>query len=187
MYTYGHWFSPGNTLEYNHCRHGPICIYADDASSGQTFHGNICENITGTIMKVNGGHQNRVAGNMFLQSSAQPNGLTCRGMGWVCPLNMSLYKSVYACKNTFYDNGMYPNGKWGKVLRAANFQQPPWITLWPWYEGWCNYTSFRGQPCDPDTHGYDCFMQPTGNVIDATAVVTLTRTPTPYTETKTNT
>jgi hypothetical protein len=43
LYTYGHWFSPGNTLEYNHCHGGPICIYADDASSGQTFRGNICQ------------------------------------------------------------------------------------------------------------------------------------------------
>ena len=171
MYSYGHWFSPGNIFEYNHCRHGPICIYADDASSGQTFHGNICENITGTIMKINGGHQNRMEGNMFLQSSAQPNGLTCRGMGWVCPLNMSRYKSVYACKNTFFDDGDYPFGRWGKVLLNAHFQQAPWITHWPWYKGWCNYTHFQGQACDPDNKGYDCFMQPTGNVINSTAVV----------------
>ena len=57
------------------------------------------------------------------------------------------------------------------MLRAANFDQPPWITLWPWYKGWCNYTSFRGQDCDPDKKGYDCFMQPTMNNITATAVV----------------
>ena len=171
MYSYGHWFSPGNFFEYNHCRHGPICIYADDASSGQTFHGNICENITGTIMKVNGGHHNKIVGNMFLQSSAIPNGLTCRGMGWVCPLNMSLYKSVYACKNVFFNDGDYPFGRWGDVLHSAHFQQAPWITHWPWYKDWCHYTSYEGQPCDPDNKGYDCFMQPTGNVINQTAVV----------------
>jgi hypothetical protein len=170
MYVYGHWFSPGNLFEYNHCHSGPICMYADDASSGQTFRGNICQNVTGTVMKINGGHNNLVEGNMFLESN-QPNGLTGRGMGWKCPLDMSVTKSVYACSNVFHNNGDYPNGAWGNVLRAANFDQPPWITLWPWYKGWCNYTSYLGQDCDPAKKGYDCFMMPTGNRIAATAIV----------------
>eukprot|EP00929_Paragymnodinium_shiwhaense_P091047 TRINITY_DN5109_c0_g2_i1.p1 TRINITY_DN5109_c0_g2~~TRINITY_DN5109_c0_g2_i1.p1 ORF type:complete len:372 (+),score=30.92 TRINITY_DN5109_c0_g2_i1:577-1692(+) len=170
MYTYGHWFSPGNTLEYNHCNKGPICIYADDASSGQTFRGNICENITGDVMKINGGHQNKVEGNLFLQSNT-PNGLTCRGMGWVCPVDLTIKKSVYACGNVMEDSGEWPHGSWGDVLREANFQQAPWITHWPWYKNWCKYKSYRGQNCDPDSKGYDCFMQPTGNTITATAVV----------------
>jgi hypothetical protein len=67
--------------------------------------------------------------------------------------------------------GIYPNRRWGEVLRATKFHQPPWITHWPWYEEWCNYTSFRGQDCDPDGTGYDCFMQPKMNNITATAVV----------------
>ena len=170
MYAYGHWFSPGNTFEYNHCHSGPICMYADDASSGQTFRGNICQNITGDVMKINGGHANRIEGNMLLQST-RPNGLTGRGMGWKCPLDLTQYKSVYACKNVFHDNGEYPNGKWGEILRNANFESPPWSTHWPWSRGWCNYTSFNGQECDPDGKGYDCFMMPTMNTITSTAIV----------------
>eukprot|EP00666_Eupelagonemidae_sp_cell4sb_P011920 gene11920-2560_t len=73
-------------------------------------------------------------------------------MGWKCPTEIApSYNQVYACRNVFNnDAGVYPSGHWGKVLRAAKFDQPPWITLWPWYKGWCNYTSFRGQDCDPD-------------------------------------
>jgi hypothetical protein len=60
MKTYGHWFSPGNP------NGGRICIYTNDASSGQTFRENICQNVSSDVMKVNGGQANTIEGNMFL-------------------------------------------------------------------------------------------------------------------------
>eukprot|EP01062_Namystynia_karyoxenos_P049389 TRINITY_DN3781_c2_g1_i1.p1 TRINITY_DN3781_c2_g1~~TRINITY_DN3781_c2_g1_i1.p1 ORF type:complete len:511 (+),score=162.61 TRINITY_DN3781_c2_g1_i1:101-1534(+) len=174
MYTYGHWFSPGNLLEFNHCRNGKICMYLDDASSGQTFNGNICENVTGTIMKVNGGHANTITGSMLL-ASGNPGGLTCRGLGWTCPVPVNSTVD-YSCANMFAPNGT--DGRWGKILRGVNYDQPPWVTYWPWYKGWCDYTSFRGKSCDPDHKGYDCFAEPTMNNISATAFVMALR-PTP--------
>lgn len=85
LYSYGHWYSPGNNFSYNMCissnaSWGQNGLYFDDASTGNVAVGNIFVNATaGIALKLNGGAFNRVDSNVVIGGIGAGDA-ACRGL-----------------------------------------------------------------------------------------------------------
>lgn len=171
LYTYGHWFSPGNNVSFNLCistnaSWGQNGMYLDDASSGQTFIGNYFINATaGSALKLNGGQYNTVHSTVVIGGS-NFGFANCRGVR--PPLNY-----IYTCENP--NTGV----RWMSILEGYSYLSPPWSLAFPFYRGWCTNTTAgpHEAPCAPSgaPAGYECASLSRGNDIRNFAGVSMVR------------
>ena len=117
------WTMRGNTIRYNYFYNingpgaaGVNAVYLDDFASGQIILGNVFYNVLGNGVRIAGGRDNRVEGNIFVKCEPSIEQYT-HGLNWA--------SYMFDKKDANYNSTMFDR------MDAVNYSQPPFSAKYP--------------------------------------------------------
>lgn len=123
-YNYIHDIHDPTGHEYTHA------LYADDCDAGMTIFGNVIENVSSPAVMINGGRNNEVRNNIFIN---------CNTPWWMTNAGFNLSRDRWA----------YPNGRYIGMLNEPYVKSPIYLERYP--------EVAETLSDDPQSAKYSCF------------------------------